>query len=139
MYFIFLTLSVIHPNISFSVDVSLLTVIYLLQFCSVLAANILKAQGVVANCTVTNVVLGSVKVSNTLAFTGSDTAAAEAARDSVATALSSTDSTDYFGTTFGDVSVSDIATVTTANPTGVSSFNCQFEQASLSIQHIIYK
>lgn len=139
MYFIFLTLSVIHPNISFSVDVSLLTVIYLLQFCSVLAANILKAQGVVANCTITNVVLGSVKVSNTLAFTGSDTAAAEAARNSVATALSSTDSTDYFGTTFGDVSVSDIATVTTANPTGVSSFNCQFEQASLSFQHIIYK
>lgn len=66
--------------------------------------------------------LGSVKVSNTLAFTGSDTAAAEAARDSVATALSSSDSTaDYFGNTFGEVSVSDLKTVTTSNPTGMST------------------
>lgn len=109
-----------------------LTVLYLLQFCAVLEANILKTQGVVANCTITSVVLGSVKVSNTLAFTGSDSTAAEAARNSVATALSSSNSADYFGTTFGQVSVSDVATVTTANPTGVSSPTHYFEHACIT-------
>ena len=90
-----------------------------------LEANILKVQGVVANCTVTNVVLGSIKVSNTLAFTGSDTAAAEAARNSVATALSSSGTADYFGDSFGDVSISDVKTVTTLNPAGKHCFLCE--------------
>lgn len=89
-----------------------------LQFCAVLEANILKVQGVVANCTITSVVLGSIRVSNTIAFTGSDPAAAEAARNSVATALSSSGTADYFGDSFGEVSVSNVATVTTFNPAG---------------------
>ena len=93
-----------------------------MQFCTTLEANILIVQGVVTNCTITNVVLGSVKVSNTLAFTGSDSTAAEAARASVATALSSSNgAADYFGTSFGDVTVSDVQSTTTTNPTGKSS------------------
>lgn len=64
-------------------------------------------------------------MSNTLAFTGSDSAAAEAARASVATALSSSNgSADYFGTSFGDVTVSNVEATTTTNPTG-KSLNCQ--------------
>lgn len=91
------------------------------RFCSTLEANILKVQGVVANCTITSVVLGSVKVANTLAFTGSDATAAEAARASVATALSSgTANADYFGNSFGTVSVSDVKATTTTNPTAKS-------------------
>ena len=125
-------LSDIHPNIFISVVVGADTYV-LLQFCAVLEANILKAQGVVANCTISSVVLGSVKVSNTLAFTGSDTAAAEAARNSVATALSSSDSTSYFGNTFGEVSVSNVETVTTANPTGVFLPDPPFEQACITL------
>lgn len=76
-------------------------------------------QGVISNCTITNVVLGSVKVSNTLAFTGSDSTAAEAARASVATALTSgTGNANYFGDSFGTVTVSDVKATTTTNPTG---------------------
>lgn len=84
-------------------------------------------QGVVANCTITSVVLGSVKVANTLAFTGSDTTAAEAARASVATALSSgTANANYFGNSFGTVSVSDVKATTTTNPTGKPSDSMLF-------------
>ena len=104
----------------------------LLQFCRTLEANILRVQGVVANCSITNIVLGSVKVSNTLAFTGSDATAAEAARDSVATALASTNSADYFGTSFGTVSVSDIASTTSANPEGERCFMTIKQNSCLS-------
>ena len=86
------------------------------QFTSTLEANILRVQGVVANCTVTKVELGSIKVSNTIAFPGADASAAAAARDSVATALSSSNVADYFGTSFGTVAVSDVQSTTAANP-----------------------
>lgn len=95
-----------------------------MQFCATLEDNILRVQKVVANCTITNVVLGSVKVSNTLAFTGSDSAAAETARGEVATALARSDgsgSANYFGTSFGSVTVSDVKSTTTTNPQGMIS------------------
>lgn len=87
-----------------------------LQFTSTLEANILKAQGVVANCTVTKVEAGSIKVSSTIAFPGADEEAAKTARDSVATALSSASVADYFGTSFGEVTVSNVQATTSANP-----------------------
>lgn len=118
MFYVIPVLSDFHTNniLLFTVDTK--CDVLWLQFCAVLEANILKVQGVVANCTITSVVLGSIRVSNTLAFTGSDPAAAEAARNSVATALSSSGTADYFGDSFGEVSVSNVATVTTYNPTG---------------------
>ena len=112
--------------------------VLLLQFCSTLEANILRVQGVVTNCTITSVVLGSVKVSNTLAFTGSDAAAAEAARNSVATALASTNTADYFGTSFGTVSVSDVASTNSANPQGETCYYRRTQQVvviSVCLQH----
>lgn len=94
------------------------------RFTSTLEANILRVQGVVANCTVTKVELGSIKVTNTIAFPGADEAAATAARDSVATALSSSNAVDYFGTSFGEVTVSNVETTTAANPakSGAAAF-----------------
>lgn len=92
----------------------------MLQFTSTLEANILRVQGVVANCTVTKVELGSIKVTNTIAFPGADEEAATAARNTVATALSSSNVAEYFGTSFGTVAVSNVQSTTSANPTGDS-------------------
>ena len=91
-----------------------------LQFTSTLEANILRAQGVVASCTVTKVEAGSIQVTNTIAFPGADEEAAKTARDSVAAALSSTSVVDYFGTTFGEVIVSNVQATTSANPSSKS-------------------
>lgn len=90
-----------------------------LQFTSTIEANILKVQHVVANCTVTKVVQGSVIVSNTIAFPGADATVAQQARDSVAMALSSNSASSlasYFGTSFGTVSVANVQSTTAANP-----------------------
>lgn len=69
-----------------------------LQFNNTIEANILLATGQVANATITRVETGSIEVWNTIAFTGGDSAAATAARDSVFSALSSsTNLANYFG------------------------------------------
>ena len=90
-----------------------------LQFINTLQANILLATGQVANATITKIETGSVKVSNTIAFTGNDTTAATAARDTVFSALSSTSSSDLtkiFGTSFGAVTVSSPQSTVSNNP-----------------------
>lgn len=86
------------------------------RFTSTLVLSILRNQGVVANCSVTKVEQGSIKVANTLTFPGADASAALAARDSVATALSGSNVADYFGTSFGEVTVSSVRSTTAANP-----------------------
>lgn len=57
-------------------------------------------------------------MSNTITFPGADASAATAARDSVATALSGNNVADYFGSSFGQVTVSSVQSTTAANPTG---------------------
>ncbi|KAL3145183.1 hypothetical protein ABBQ32_000936 [Trebouxia sp. C0010 RCD-2024] len=87
-----------------------------LQFANTIEANILLATGQVANATTTRVETGSIGVWNTIAFTGGDSAAATAARDSVFSALSSTNLANYFGSSFGDVTVSSVQSTNSTNP-----------------------
>lgn len=77
--------------------------------------NILTTFKVVSNCTVTKVVKGSVLVDNTVAFTGTDQAAARDAQAAVATALRNAD-TSVFGNTYGSIDVSGVSTPDEANP-----------------------
>lgn len=78
--------------------------------------NILTTFKVVSNCTVTKVVKGSVLVDNTVAFTGTDQAAARDAQAAVATALRNPTDTSVFGNTYGSIDVSGVSTPDAANP-----------------------
>jgi small-conductance mechanosensitive channel len=86
-----------------------------LQFVNTLETNILTSIGSVVNVTITNVVLGSISVSNTIAFTAADSIAAAAGQTALAQALSSGD-VSLFGTTFGPVTVSDVKQANATNP-----------------------
>jgi len=55
-----------------------------LQFVNTLETNILTSIGSVVNVTITNVVLGSISVSNTIAFTAADSIAAAAGQTALA-------------------------------------------------------
>lgn len=70
-----------------------------------------------SNCTVTKVTAGSVSADNTIAFTGSDSAAASAAQTSLLASLKASDASIY-GTTYGAVTVSNAASGTASNPQG---------------------
>lgn len=96
-------------------------------FTSTIEANILQVQNVLANCTVTKVVQGSVVVSNTIAFPGADVTLAQKARDSVYAALASNSPASlasYFGNNFGTVSVADVKSTNATNPakSGAAAF-----------------
>lgn len=87
-------------------------------FCKVVQDQILANFKVVSNCTVTNVKPGSVNVDNTIAFTGSDAAAAKAAQTAVAAKLTSDPTgSSVFGTTYGAIEVSAVSQPDLANPT----------------------
>ena len=64
-------------------------------------------------------------VSSTIAFTDANAASASAARDSMYSRLSlGLDLTAIFGTTFGDVTVSDVSRNNTDNPSKLSYGAC---------------
>lgn len=86
-----------------------------LQFVNTLETNILTSIGSLVNVTITNVVLGSISVSNTIAFTDADSLAAAAGQTALAQALSSGD-VSLFGTTFGSVTVSNVKQANATNP-----------------------
>lgn len=71
--------------------------------------------GSLVNVTISNVVLGSISVSNTIAFTAADSIAAAAGQTALAQALSSGD-VSLFGTTFGPVTVSGVKEANATNP-----------------------
>ena len=99
------------------------------QFVNTLEANIYASLGAVANVTIDSVTAGSIVVSDTIAFTGSDAEAASKARDTLVTTLSSADGVGtIFGTSFGDVAVSSIQTADVPNP---SKFNVYLAEVKL--------
>ena len=83
---------------------------------STLEANIFAKINALVNVTITNVVAGSVQVTNSVAFTGANSAAALAGQSALAAVLNSGDVSDIFGTTFGSVTVSGVALGTASNP-----------------------
>ena len=87
-----------------------------LQFVRVLEANIFSKINALVNVTITKVVAGSISVTNSAAFTSSDSAAALAGQSALADVLSSGDVSSIFGTTFGSVTVSGITKGTVTNP-----------------------
>ncbi len=87
-----------------------------LHFVKTLETNTSAEVDVVANVTITKVVLGSVVVTNTVALTGAHSASAVAARNALATVLQSGDVTAIYGSSFGTVTVSGISSTTTSNP-----------------------
>lgn len=87
-----------------------------LHFVETLQANTFAEGGIVANVTITMVVLGSVVVTNIVALTGAHSASAVAARNALATVLQSGDVTAIYGSSFGTVTVSGISSTTTSNP-----------------------
>ena len=87
-----------------------------LQFETTLEINIEATVNTPVNVTITNVVAGSVKVTNTVAFTGSNSAAALAGQSALATLRKSGDVSSVFGSTFGSVTVSGVTLGTASNP-----------------------
>ena len=88
---------------------------FCLQFVDTLETNVFDIIGSVVNVTITNVVLGSISVSNTIAFTSADAAAAAAGQADLTQKLSS-EAVSFFGTTFGSVAVSDVQIANATNP-----------------------
>ena len=86
-----------------------------MQFVDTLETNVFDIIGSVVNVTITNVVLGSISVSNTIAFTSADAAAAAAGQADLTQKLSS-EAVSFFGTTFGSVAVSDVQAANATNP-----------------------
>lgn len=78
-------------------------------------ADIFAKINAIVNVTVSKVVLGSISVTNTVAFTSGNTADALAGQRALVTTLSSGDTT-MFGTTFGSVAVSNVTQGNTTNP-----------------------
>ena len=96
----------------------------MLQFCTTVQANILSTLNALSSCTVTDVTPGSVNVANTVAFTGSDSAAAEAAQKQLAAQLATPAGiTSVYGTGYGTVTVSKIQQDSVSNPSEFSKLS----------------
>lgn len=96
-----------------------------LQFCNTIQANILSTLNVPSTCTITDVTPGSVKVANTVAFTGSDLEAATAAQKSLASKLETTEGiTSVYGSGYGTVTVSSIKQDSVSNPSELLTLLC---------------
>lgn len=86
-----------------------------LQFISTLEANVFAKIDAIVNVSITKVVTGSAVVTNSVAFTGSDSNAASAEQTALYQTLTSGDTT-IFGTSFGRVVVSNITQGNATNP-----------------------
>lgn len=88
-----------------------------MQFVDTLEANIFASLKTVANVTITKVTLGSVNVENSVAFTASNGDAATAGQAAFAKLLASPDGVgSVYGTTFGNVAVSNVQQANATNP-----------------------
>lgn len=81
-----------------------------------LEANIFAKINALVNITITKVVQGSVSVTNSAAFTASDSADALAGQSALADVLSSGDVSSIFGDSFGTVTVSGVTKGNATNP-----------------------
>ena len=81
-----------------------------------LEANIFAQIDALVNVTISKVVLGSVSVSNSVAFTSSDSAAAQSGQSALALVLQSGDVSSIYGDTFGSVTVSNVTQGNATNP-----------------------
>lgn len=113
----------------------------LLQFVYTLEANILKTLNAVCNVSITSVVASSISVTNLYAFTGSDSAAAAAAQASLANVLKSGSVSSLFGSGFGTVTVSGVATSNATNPGkkyGPAYLSCGLTSELTSTVYLIF-
>lgn len=99
---------------------SWLTVVCTLQFIATLQAAILAKISAVVNVTISKVESGSAIVYNSVAFTSADSAAALADRTALYTDLTAGD-VSLFGSSFGTVTVSNVAQANTTNPSKCQS------------------
>jgi hypothetical protein len=88
----------------------------LLQFVTTLETNIFAKINALVNVTITKVVQGSVSVTNSAAFTGSNSAEALAGQSALADVLNSGDVSSIFGDSFGTVTVSGVTKGNATNP-----------------------
>ena len=100
-----------------------------MQFVATLETNIFAKINALVNVTITKVVMGSISVTNSVAFTGADSAAALAGQSALAQVLSSTDASSLFGTTFGSVTVSNVAQTNATNPSRSPVQSCILPEA----------
>lgn len=80
-----------------------------------LEANIFAKISAIVNVTISKVVMGSISVTNLVAFTSANIAEALADQSALAATFLSGDTT-IFGTTFGSVVVSNVTQGNTTNP-----------------------
>lgn len=104
------------PSIAVQPQAVLKQCLLLLQYVNTLEANILKSLNAVCNVSITFVVASSISVTSLYAFTGSDSTAAAAAQSSLAAVLTSGSVSSIFGSSFGPVTVSGVATSNATNP-----------------------
>lgn len=87
------------------------------QFVNTLQDNIYAELGEPCNVTIDSVTAGSIVVSDTIAFTGSDAAAANLAQGKLVNVLGSSAGVGaIFGKSFGDVAVSSVQSANATNP-----------------------
>ncbi len=124
----------------------------LLQFVTTLETNIFAKINALVNVTITKVVQGSVSVTNSAAFTGSNSAEALAGQSALADVLNSGDVSSIFGDSFGTVTVSGVTKGNATNPSeccytlwqtscavSTSGLPCQSRHsfALLTVAHIV--
>ena len=81
-----------------------------------LEANIFAKINALVNVTITSGAAGSIQVTNSVAFTSANSAAALAGQSALAAVLNSGDVSGIFGTSFGSVTVTGVALGTASNP-----------------------
>lgn len=87
-----------------------------LQFILTLQTNIRAKVNAIVNVNIDKVALGSILVTNTATFTDANSDTATAGQTALAQVLKSGDLTGIFGTQYGDVTVGDITTPYSGNP-----------------------
>ena len=94
----------------------------MLQFIGLVEANVYAKINAITNVTVDKVTMGSINVAHTFAFTGADSSAANAGQSALAQVLQSGDVTGIFGSSFGEVTVSNVTTGNSTNPSKLPSW-----------------
>ncbi|DBB05417.1 TPA: hypothetical protein ACH3X1_012383 [Trebouxia sp. C0004] len=87
------------------------------RFVKILETNAYIKTNAITNVTIDKVIMGSINVAHTFAFTAADSTAAVAGQSSLAEVLKSGDAASIFGTSFGPVTVSNVTQQNTTNPT----------------------
>ena len=109
-----------------------------MQFIETLQTNIRAKINAIVDISIDQVVVGSVLVSNTATFTDANSEAATAGQNALTAVYKSGDVAEIFGTSFGNVSVSNVQATEAKNPSKLHQA-LPFHVPAITVCHAIYE